>query len=287
MKQSRVVWMGLLLVASLALAAGVWAWMARPVFATDVDVILSEVMFNTACGAYGASGVCSDGADETQFEWIEIYNAGTTGVDLSGWHVCDETQACSALSGTIPAGEYWVIAHNNDAPNYDLQSEFDHYTATVDAAKTIFLNGPIAGDGLVDGDAVYLKTAGSTCGPGSSLPCVSDCVSWDTVNTCANLVDDVALAYLPGADGFDSTALTSGEGEGQSIVNIQGTWYQAGPLSGQDNQASPYAGNVAEGGTPTAILFSSLRSGAGGPVLVVAVGGAMVAALALRRRRAR
>jgi len=233
----------------------------QPALAADADIVISEVMFNSACESNDSTGVCGSGSNsEVQFEWVEIYNKGTTSVDLTGWQICDETDTCRSLSGIILAGEYWVIAHNNDTPNYDLQDEFDNYGATVDVAKTIFLNDSIGSLGLAQGgDAVYLRTDESSCGPGSDLPCVSDCISWDGTNTCASIVDDTSLAYLPGADGSDDTSLTSNEGDGQSVVNIQGTWYQSGPGTNQDNQASPYTSNIAEGGSPTTVTFTALR----------------------------
>ncbi|MBN1890139.1 MAG: lamin tail domain-containing protein [Thermoflexales bacterium] len=247
---------GMALVACPSLGVGLWcAWQVA--HAADTDVVLSEVMFNPACNAMPGEP-CGSGIeeDESRFEWVEIYNKGGGSVDLSGWRICDELPAnCDPLTGTLPPGAYWLVAHNNDAPYYDLQSEFDNYGASVDNAKTLFLNDPIGSNGLADGDAVYLTTANSFCGPSGDLPCVVDCVSWDSYNSCAALVDEVTLAYWPGAGGYDDTNLTYRERDGQSIVNVNGKWYQGGPGTDQANQASPYAENIAEGGTPTAIAL--------------------------------
>jgi hypothetical protein len=260
MNAKRVARAGMALATGLVLGMGLWcAW--HVAHAGNTDVVLSEVMFNPACSAMPGEA-CGSGAEEGEegrFEWVEIYNKGSSSVALGGWQVCDEVRAnCDPLTGTIPAGVYWIVAHNNDAPYYDLQSELDNYAASVDNARTIFLNGPVGSNGLADGDAVYLSTPDSSCGPFSDLPCVADCISWDSYNSCAVLVDDVNLAYWPGASGYDDVNLTYRERDGQSIVNVKGKWYQSGPGTDMANQASPYAENCAEDGTPTTITVFSL-----------------------------
>ena len=46
-------------------------------------------------------------------DWIEIYNPGTTAVDLSGWYLTDDstdlTQWAFPASTSIPAGGYRVV----------------------------------------------------------------------------------------------------------------------------------------------------------------------------------
>lgn len=185
-------------------------------------IILSEVMFDSACEALHSSAVCGRGFnDETQFEWAEIFNTAATIVDLTGWSICDESHECDSLSGSIPSGGFWVIAHNDDAPIYDLQDEFGNYDEVVNNAKTVLINSPI-GNGLAqDGDVVYLKTGDSSCGDGDD-DCVADCVSWDGSNSCVALIASAnSLGYLTGADGYDDTGLTNGNQDGQSIVNMQ------------------------------------------------------------------
>lgn len=229
----------LLATTSLATAAG----------PNDTNIVISEVMFNSAS---------INGSDETPYEWVEIYNKGATDVNLNGWMICDELATnCDALSGTIPPGEYWLIANNTT----DLTTELNNYSASVNPSQTIELNSAIGNNGLTNsGDAVFLLNGASTCGGGTDA-CVVDCISWDSTNTCATLVGGTTgRAYLPGADGYDDTALTSNEQNGQSIVNIQGTWYQSGPGTNQSYQASPYAVNVAESGSPTAITLHSLAA---------------------------
>lgn len=71
--------------------------------------ILSEVFFNP------------NGADDG-FEWIEIYNAGPSAVDLSGyslgWGGADYTTGTVQLSGMLLAGQYFVVGGpTSDASN--------------------------------------------------------------------------------------------------------------------------------------------------------------------------
>jgi hypothetical protein len=61
------------------------------------NIIISEVMFDPTGSDDGA-------------EWVELYNAGSTGVDLTGWNITDNDGNRFSLSnaGVLPAGEYLV-----------------------------------------------------------------------------------------------------------------------------------------------------------------------------------
>ncbi|MBK8931507.1 MAG: lamin tail domain-containing protein [Chloroflexi bacterium] len=224
-------------------------------YASDFDIVISEVMFNPACEAINSTSNCGTGTTEVQFEWVEIFNKGATTIDLTGWAICDKAgTGCDSLSGSISPGEYQLIAYNSTY----LAQELANYTSA--GGSNIFIANSIGSNGLSNSaDAVFLLTGQSTCGSGNNLPCVSDCVSWDGTSTCATIVDDVVRAYLSGADGASNTSLNSAA-DGQSIVNVQGTWYQSGPVSNAVNQASPYSSNVAEGGSPTAVSLQSFTS---------------------------
>jgi hypothetical protein len=257
-------------------------------YADDFEIVISEVMFNSACEANTAANNCGTGTTfETQFEWVEIFNKGNTIVDLTGWQICD-IAGCDALSGSIAPGAYILIAQDSTF----LGQELANYGAVVNGGATIFLASNIGDNGLANGiDSVYLLTDQSVCGVGNNLPCVSDCISWHTTaaSTCAGLVDGVVRAYLTGSDGVTNSSLATSEQDGQSIVNVAGTWYQSGPGTNVANQASPYATNVAEGGSPTAVTLQSFSAGGNNPVapvgmLLVAL--ALVGLWALKRRLA-
>ncbi|MCP4426830.1 MAG: lamin tail domain-containing protein, partial [Chloroflexi bacterium] len=170
--------------------------------AADDDLVISEIMIDAVV----------EGSDWG--EWIEIYNKGTTSVDLAGWELEDNTNTdaisaavCPNGSCIIPASGCWLIA----ASQSELQQEFDTYTnpnqPAVDGDHTIFL-GERPGNGLANGgDHLILRNAADMA---------VDCYSWDGSNTCNR------LTYFGGGDGFDGAL--AGE-QGQSVTNIQHTWY--------------------------------------------------------------
>lgn len=85
------------------------------------DLWLSEVMYNPNGGDNGR-------------EWIELYNASGSDIDLSGyslgWGGADYTTGVLQLSGVIAAGDYFVVGGptsdaNNANPSYDQVANFN------------------------------------------------------------------------------------------------------------------------------------------------------------------
>lgn len=85
------------------------------------DLILSEVLYDVS------------GTDDG-FEWVEIYNAGSTTVDLSGWSLgtggVDYTTTTVQLSGNLAAGALFVVGGPtsdplNGSPSFDQVANFD------------------------------------------------------------------------------------------------------------------------------------------------------------------
>ncbi|MEJ5310642.1 MAG: lamin tail domain-containing protein [Anaerolineae bacterium] len=247
---------------------------AIPVLAADADVIISEVMFNTHA-IVGST-------DETPFEWVEIYNKGDAPVDIANWYICDAsttpcdqitTAMCPGSSCSIPANTYWIIANNAT----DLATELANYGGTVDNTRTIFLSGNVAGNGLSNSaDTLYLARAAD----GTQ---VVDCVSWaSTAGTGCS-----SKTYITDGTGID-TALAN-EGNGQSITNVQGTWYYSKAAAGTADQATPYSANEGydAGGNVTLVdiaglkVNSSVSTLVGGMMFLVGVAGLVV----LRKRK--
>src|SRR6187399_526074 len=88
----------LLLAASLALA-----FAPAPAHATSSNLVISQV--------YGGGG--NAGAFYKN-DFIEIFNRGTSPVNVTGWSVqyaasTGSTWAVTALTGTIPAGGYYLV----------------------------------------------------------------------------------------------------------------------------------------------------------------------------------
>ena len=86
------------------------------------DICISEVLVN----AFGAETGAVGPADWTSGEWVELYNSGTTTVDLSTWNLGDHydrplsmttgnvVHPTAATNMEIPAGDYIVLARNGD-----------------------------------------------------------------------------------------------------------------------------------------------------------------------------
>lgn len=200
------------------------------VAAADVDIVISEIMINAI---HESSNVG---------EWIEIYNRGATPVDLAGWQLEDNvatdmiaTNMCPSNDCQIPAGECWLVAVNSS----DLQTEFNNYnpTPTVDSTRTIFI-GTSIGNGLANtNDRLILRNSTGTA---------VDCYSWDASGTCST------LTYISGGNGVDANLDGS---DGQSVTNVQGTWYDHAV------NGSPYnCTNTADGGSPTAVSLHLINS---------------------------
>jgi hypothetical protein len=73
------------------------------VSASAYSIYVTEVMPNPAIVA-DASG-----------EWFEIYNAGASAVDMTGWDITDTEGTFTMTSGTIAAGGYFVFCVNADS----------------------------------------------------------------------------------------------------------------------------------------------------------------------------
>jgi hypothetical protein len=68
----------------------------NPTGAATNSVAVTEVHWN------------ADGEDNGR-EWVELYNYGTTSVNLTGWTLTDEDGDSAALSGTIPSDGYLIL----------------------------------------------------------------------------------------------------------------------------------------------------------------------------------
>ena len=82
--------------------------------ADQFDIVINEIMYHTA-----ETNPCS--------EFLEIYNKGTTPVDLSGWYLQDEQQVMYTLptNTILSAGGYLVFYKENNAVScYGLNPSF-------------------------------------------------------------------------------------------------------------------------------------------------------------------
>ncbi|MEK7637918.1 MAG: lamin tail domain-containing protein [Patescibacteria group bacterium] len=76
----------------------------------------SHVVINEIAWA----GTAANASDE----WIELYNSGDAVVDLTGWRlVSQDSKPDIALSGSILAGEYYLIGRSTNEPISDIPSD--------------------------------------------------------------------------------------------------------------------------------------------------------------------
>lgn len=100
---------------------------AAPRQASALDVIINEV-------AWGGTAVSS--ADE----WIELYNPGGSAIDLTGWNLNAVDGAPSiALSGTIPAGGYYLLERTDDNSVSDIAADFIYTGSLSNTVETLEL----------------------------------------------------------------------------------------------------------------------------------------------------
>lgn len=130
----------------------------------EVDVGMYE--FATSSYSLLITEVMSNAAVESVGEFVEVYNAGGSAVDLAGLYVTDGDDidvlvAFGASATTLEAGEYAVIVD----PDYDG-------TYGIDAAVTqLTTNDSTVGNGLTTSDKITLYEAdGSTIAATFSFP---------------------------------------------------------------------------------------------------------------------
>jgi len=71
-------------------------------------------------------------------EWIELYNPGGALIDLAGWRlVSSDGTPDIFLSGSIPAGGYFLLERDENATN--IQADFIYSGALADSGESLFL----------------------------------------------------------------------------------------------------------------------------------------------------
>ncbi|HET6408171.1 MAG TPA: lamin tail domain-containing protein, partial [Chthoniobacteraceae bacterium] len=98
---------------------GRWVFPSAPTFGTpntftfNSDIVINEIM-------YDARPLSQSPFAEDPEQWVEIYNRGTSTVDLGNWSFSDGIDFLIPVGTTIPAGGYLVVS--NDAAT--LQSKW-------------------------------------------------------------------------------------------------------------------------------------------------------------------
>ncbi|MEJ7703502.1 MAG: lamin tail domain-containing protein [Geodermatophilaceae bacterium] len=159
--------------------------LATPAQAVSPDVVISEV--------YGGGG--NSGATLKQ-DFIELYNRGATGVDLSTWSVqyassSGTTWQVTELTGVIPPGRSYLVGEGfGTGGTVDLPPP--------DATGTIAMSGSSGKVALVT-DAMPLS-CGATLGSCSAVPSVRDLVGYGTTTSDSETMPTgVALTSITSA----------------------------------------------------------------------------------------
>jgi beta-lactamase superfamily II metal-dependent hydrolase len=162
--------------------------------ASSVSLVLSEVF-------YDASG------SDNGLEWVEIYNAGSTTVDLSGYSLgnggSDYTYSTVQLSGTVGPGQTFVVggptsSSANGNPTFDQ----------VDNWSPDFQNSGSTADGVALFDVTAANVTSST------VPI--DAVVYGSSNS-SNLIDETGSANAPEVGDASS-------GESIERTSLAGSW---------------------------------------------------------------
>ena len=166
-------------------------------------LVLSEVF-------YDASG------SDSGLEWVEIYNPGSTAVDLSGWSLgnggSDYTYSTLQLTGTIGPGATFVVG----GPLSGVSNANPVFDQAVDFSPD-FQNGGSTADGVALFDVPAASITAST------VPV--DAVVYGTTNS-SGLIDETGTAAAPDVG-------SASPGSSLERLDLAGTWQvQSAPNPG-------------------------------------------------------
>jgi hypothetical protein len=212
------------------------------IVASVPPIKINEVLYDAASGQ-----------TEPYAEWVELYNAGDTPVDLSGWIFADDPDpynpsglydgAFTIPSGTtLGPGEFLILAYDADTFNFYWP---DHGTAQVIAygldASSIYLGNGGSDIHIFDAqgipvDVMWYASAGDLYYMGHSAPDVYGGHSLmripdgeDTDDPSLDFFDSDTLNPTPGTTN-QPTLCICGDMNGDSFVNMADLSYLAAYL---------------------------------------------------------
>jgi uncharacterized repeat protein (TIGR01451 family) len=107
-----------------------------PTPSSSMSVTISEVAWA------GTSASSSD-------EWVELYNPGSSAVNISGWTLTDGTTPI-VLSGSIPAGSFFLLEDRQEAVSDVTADQIDSSLSLSNSGETLK---------LLDGSATLIDSA--------------------------------------------------------------------------------------------------------------------------------
>jgi predicted extracellular nuclease len=219
---------------ALALIAGA----PLPAFASTSGVVISQV--------YGGNGVTY------QADYVELFNAGTSAVSLSGWSVqyasstgtgTFASNSPTALEGVLQPGRYWLVKLAASGTGAALP--------TPDATGTTNISSSA-------GKLIVASTATGLACNGGSTPCSPE--------QLAQIVDLVGYGGANFFEGTAAPALTSTTAlfrgtHGCADTDVNGNDLAVGTPLPRNSEAPVAACDGGGGGTPAA-LYEIQGSGA-------------------------
>lgn len=158
------------------------------------DVLFSEIFYDTP-------------GTDSQEEWVELYNASASSIDISGWVITDNNGTGSSVtlpgSTTIQAGTYLTVARN--ASGFNFLYGFD---ADVSGSLPALNNG---GDALLlkDETGAIIDEVAWEGGASSGIPSGWGSSSNPSAPTGSSILRTVSSADT---DSFDDWSVVSGNG---------------------------------------------------------------------------
>ena len=125
-----------------------------PTSSSIVEVVVNEVADK------GSFGVCGGVSGVAGTDWVELFNAGTSTVDLGGWKLHDNNGVSSAetltfpAGSTIPAGAFLLLCQSS---NTSLANSFRFGISGTDTVT------------LVDASGSAVSTTGTLLNQGSTV----------------------------------------------------------------------------------------------------------------------
>ncbi len=89
-------------------------------------------------------------------EWIELWNPGSTDADLAGWTLTDGGDITVPLSGTLGAGDFYLLERTDDTTVADVAADRIYTGALANGGESLY---------LIDGAGRTVDTANGDGGP--------------------------------------------------------------------------------------------------------------------------
>jgi hypothetical protein len=191
------------------------------------DLIISQIMFNM----YG-----DDGGLNCAWEWIEVYNNGTSDVDVAGYVWDDNntaTQSSSNIaSGSVPAGG---VAYFYNSDQITAQQFFDAWGAVNLVAVTNWSPNGLNNSSPWDAPAIWSNYS-SYIGDHQNHNNVVDDVAYSTMTPWPGSNDGVAI-YIK------NLSTSNDDGSNWGFANSLGSTTATGGIIKRSNAAGDGTGN--------------------------------------------